>query len=119
MWEGLPACRELGWGISPRDNQFKHLHAAQLIKHILGLKHRNGTAGFCLVYLWYDVPGGEGEKHRQEIREFQTVVANDGVAFHAVTYQEVMRTLAQHRLGHEEYVDYLVDRYNANPDMGL
>ena len=112
LWDGLPACLELGRKLSPGDNHFKHLHAAQLLRHILGLKHRNGKTGFCLVYLWYDVPGAsEADRHRCEISEFQEIVMTDGIALHAVTFQDVISTLAQQRLGHEQYVDYLVNRY--------
>jgi len=50
LWAALPACAELGRQLSPCDSRFKHLHAAQLLKHILGLTHRSGATGFCLVY---------------------------------------------------------------------
>ena len=40
LWDGLSKTKELAKAISPDDKhkRFKYLHAAQLIKHILGLK---------------------------------------------------------------------------------
>lgn len=112
LWDGLPHCRELATRLSPDDNEFKHLHAAQLLKHLLGLKHAYGLGGFALAYLWYDVPGGEGWRHRQEVERFAGIVRSDGIDFRAVTYQEVFLHLARHhRDGHARYVDYLTERY--------
>lgn len=37
---GLPNLYELAKEISPDNNKFRHLDAAQLIKHILGLKKK-------------------------------------------------------------------------------
>lgn len=117
LWEDLPECHRLGRRLSPADDNFKFLHAAQLIKHILGLKHRNGKTGFCLVYLWYDLANvesdarGEADAHRKEITEFAAIAAADGIVFRSVSCQEVIASLAQQRVGHEDYVDYLAERY--------
>lgn len=112
IWDGLGGTRELAEGISPDDERFKHLHAAQLIKHILGLKHRASRTGFYLLYLWYDVPGEHGARHQEEIDEFSKVVRADGVRFRATTYQELILALADRcRAEHREYVDYLAERY--------
>ncbi len=112
LWPELPNCHQLARGISPSDDRFQHFHAAQLLKHILGLKHRNGRTGFKLLYLWYDVVGSDdADRHRHEIDEFRGIVDKDGVAFEAMTFQEVIERLRSHRIGHERYVDYLVARY--------
>lgn len=112
LWDGLPHCRDLAMRISPDDSEFEHLHAAQLLKHLLGLKHAFALGGFVLIYLWYDVPGVEGWRHRQELDRFASVVRGDGIDFRAVTYQEVILRLARHhRDGHAGYVDYLAERY--------
>jgi hypothetical protein len=112
LWEGLPHCRDLAARLCPDDSEFKQLHAAQLLKHVLGLKHSYGPGGFILAYLWYDVPGGEGWQHRQEVERFATVIRQDGIDFRAMTYQQVLLSLArEHRDGHAAYVDYLAERY--------
>jgi hypothetical protein len=38
LWTDIPNLRRFAESISPDDNEFIHLHPAQLIKHILGLK---------------------------------------------------------------------------------
>jgi hypothetical protein len=117
LWEDIPACREFAATIKSRDDHFQYLHAAQLVKHILGLKHRNGKGGFHLVYLWYDAPYEAADRHRQEIAEFQKIVTADGIAFSATTFQDAILALQKDRSGHEKYIDYLVKRYIA-PDCG-
>jgi len=57
IWEEISRLHKLAISINPRDNQFQHLHAAQLIKHILGLKREYGKTDFRLLYLWYDALG--------------------------------------------------------------
>jgi len=112
LWEGLPHCCDLATRLSPDDAEFRHLHAAQLLKHLLGFKHAYGLGRFILAYLWYDVPGGEGWQHRQEVERFAGIVRQDGIDFRAVTYQEVFLHLARHRRdGNAAHVDYLAERY--------
>lgn len=112
IWDALPHCRELAARLCPADNEFKHLHAAQLLKHVLGLRHSYGLTGFILTYLWYDVPGNEGAQHRQELETFAAVVRQDGIEFRAVTYQQVLLNLAREQYHeHASYVDYLAERY--------
>jgi hypothetical protein len=84
VWDGLPHCRDLAARLCPDDAEFKHLHAAQLLKHLLGLKHAYGLGGFVLAYLWYDAPGGEGWRHRQEVEQFAEIASRDGIDFRAV-----------------------------------
>jgi len=57
IWEDIPTIKSFAQSISPEDKQFKYLHPAQLIKHILALKKSFGRDGFRLLYLWYDVQG--------------------------------------------------------------
>lgn len=112
LWEDIPHLRELGRRISPDDTLFQHLHPAQLIKHILGLKRAFGTHGFRLLYLWYDVLGPDGNRHRDEVEKFAAAATEDGVMFHSVTFQELILGMAE-KLGdtHPEYVRYLTNRY--------
>ena len=87
------------------------MHAAQLLKHALGLRREFGPRRSRLLYLWYDVPGEAGAAHQREIDEFAGDVHGE-LRFQALTYQEFIgRIAARHRPEHEEYVDYLVERY--------
>ena len=119
IWNDLPnthglakRLRSAEKGPTAPDPWFTYLHAAQLIKHILGLKTKFGKDGFRLLYLWYDVPGEEGQSHRKEIETFSDIVQEDSVKFHSITYQELIIKLAdRHRLNHSGYVEYLTARY--------
>ena len=112
IWSDIPGLRAFAQRISPDDNEFKHLHPAQLIKHILGLKRQFGRGGFRLLYLWYDVLGEQGKCHQDEIAEFTKVAKEDRIKFHSLTYQELIAKLAsQLRPGHGEYIRYLTERY--------
>jgi hypothetical protein len=111
-WTQLPHTRRLAATISPDDQRFERFHAAQVVKHILGLMRAHGTDGFRLLYLWYDAFGTEAVGHRQEVEEFAATAREDGVAFQATTYQDVIVRLARgERANHQSYIDYMVERY--------
>ena len=112
IWDDIPKLRAFAQRISPDDKEFDHLHPAQLIKHILGMKRQFGRGGFRLLYLWYDVLGEKGKCHRDEVVEFARVAKEDGIKFHSLTYQELIVKLSAHlRDEHAEYVQYLTERY--------
>lgn len=112
LWPGLPALYAFAKTISPEDESRRHLHPAQLVKHILGLTTSVGAGKFRLVYLWYDVPGPDGARHRAELDAFTEIAMQDGVDFQSLTYQELVLRLAnKERASHGEYVDYLCERY--------
>lgn len=111
LWHDLPRCRALAAQITPDDQLFRHLHAAQLLKHVLGLKQAFGPGGFRLVYLFYAVPTPENRPHADEIERFAEAVRSDGVDFQPVTYQDVLLQLTRHRDRHPAYLDYLAERY--------
>jgi len=111
VWKNLSATKILAQEISPDDSRFRYLHAAQLIKHILGLNRKFGHSRYRLLYLWYDALGESGFKHRQEVEEFSEAIRKDGVLFHATTYQELIVCLSKYRDQHNKYVKYLTDRY--------
>lgn len=112
LWHDIPALRRLAESISPEDKDFVHLHPAQLIKHILGLKRAFGRDGFRLLYLWYDVLGGDGSRHREEVESFASVAKEDGIMFHSLTYQELICGMAGELWrDHEAYIRYLTERY--------
>lgn len=112
VWEDIPKVYDLAKSICPNDNKFIYVHAAQLIKHLLGLKSKFGKDGFRLLYLWYDVLGEEGANHRNEIEAFSDVVRADGVKFHAMSYQELIIKLSNgYRQEHGRYIKYHTERY--------
>ena len=112
LWTDLSALEKCAREISPDDNRYAYLHAAQLIKHILGLKACAETENFKLLYLWYDVLGKEGADHREEVEDFTQIAKADGVRFHAMTYQELINILDRYyRDDHPEYIKYLTERY--------
>lgn len=112
LWNDIPNLRKLAESICPDDRDFNHIHPAQLIKHILGLKRAFGRKGFRLMYLWYDVVGKEGNRHRDEVNRFAAIAKGDGVMFHSLSYQELICKMAsQLRSKHEAYIRYLTERY--------
>lgn len=112
VWENLPNLHALAKELSPDDKQNSYLHPAQLIKHILGLKQACGKSRFRLLYLWYDVLGSAGALHREEIDRFTETAKLDGVKFHAMSYQELIKKIAARRqVEHVDYLNYLSGRY--------
>jgi hypothetical protein len=112
FWGDLLHLRELAEQVSPDIAHFKHLDVPQLIKHLLGLTAHFSKEQFRLVYLWYDAPGPEAIKHREEIAEFAATASQDGISFRSMTYQDVILSLARNqRVRHTAYADYLVERY--------
>ncbi len=112
LWKDIPNIYNLAKAISPKDNEFKFLHPAQLIKHILGLKNQFGKKSFRLLYLWYDVLGEEGYLHRTEVEKFSTYAKSDDIKFSSITYQELITFLANNYYKtNEKFIDYITDRY--------
>lgn len=112
LWKEFPNLHILAKQINPEDDKFTFLHAAQLIKHILGLHNAVQKNGFKLLYLWFDAFGYEGEKHRDEIENFSKWARKDGVFFLSKSYQELIISLANdYRDDHAEYIQYVTERY--------
>ena len=112
VWNDIPNLLELAKTISLNDAKFTHLHPAQLIKHILGLKNKFGKDRFRLLYLWYDTIGPESGIHHKEIDEFTEITKADNLHFHAISYQELVIKLAKnYRDTHRDYIDYITGRY--------
>jgi hypothetical protein len=112
IWLDIPHLHRLSKTLSPDDHSFRFLHAAQLVKHILGLKRALGKEGFRLLYLWYDVLGEAGVIHRKEAEVFREAAKADEIKFHSVSYQELIAQLSKsYRTLHAEYIEYISDRY--------
>lgn len=113
IWSDIPHLYDLAKTICPDDHLFSYLHAAQLIKHILGLKKAcQSKDTFKLLCLWYDAPGMDGHIHREEVKRFSQIADADNVHFISLTYQELIISLAkEYRQEHPEYIKYLTQRY--------
>lgn len=112
LWSKLPNLHLLANKINPKDSEFEFLHAAQLIKHILGLQIEAKGKNFKLLYLWYDAFGYAGAKHREEIEEFSEYARKDEITFISKSYQELIISLANdYREDHPEYIHYMTERY--------
>lgn len=112
LWLEFPVLHNLAKKINPEDHEFTFLHAAQLIKHILGLTKEVGKDGFKLLYLWYDALGKEGAIHRDEIEIFTEYARKDEVFFLSKSYQELIISLANdYRDDHPAYIKYITERY--------
>lgn len=111
LWSGMPHVQALARELSPANKRYDHLDAAQLVKHVLGLRRCSDSA--CrLLYLYYDMPGSAGAKHAEEIADFIEVTRQDGIVVTSATYQDVLLWLARtHRADHAAYIDYMVERY--------
>jgi hypothetical protein len=119
LWHDWPNVRALACAIAPNDLMHSYLHAAQLIKHLLGLRKQNGT-NFVLIYLWFDVPGADAAiQHRREIESFSSVLKRDGIAFISRTYQEVFQALRRPgSVSENQHVLYLLERYATGLPFG-
>jgi len=108
QWPNLAKLAQL---ISPEDRIHQHLHAAQLLKHLLGL--RTNAERFTLAYLWFDVRGPAGRRHRDEAHEFTLRARRDGLDVWAMSWQELWAALAEEapEAEHRGYLNYLRDRY--------
>lgn len=112
LWKTYPNLKLLAETIKGDDTKFHHLHAAQLIKHILGLQNKVGKSKFRLLYLWYDVPDEDGCVHRTEIENFSVYTRADKINFSHISYQDVICNLVKHHyVGNEDYINYLSSRY--------
>ena len=116
LWKELSETKNLATNL---ENKYSHLDAAQLIKHILGLRTDNEKISkdkkITLLYLWYNVPGTEEAKeHQEEIEAFASITKADGINFRHITYQKVINKLNElcPEECHQDYRKYLNQRYN-------
>ncbi|MBC6442802.1 MAG: hypothetical protein GDA53_06720 [Rhodobacteraceae bacterium] len=74
-------------------DHYRHLHAAQLIKHAFGLARSFPRRPVTLLYLFWE-PANPGAcsvcaAHRKEVEEFRGRVAGSTPAFEAMSYPEL------------------------------
>jgi hypothetical protein len=106
-WRHLPTSLEMARALVAGDVEFRFLHAAQLIKHALGLTRSHGPQGFDLVYLWYRPPGSEGDATASEFDLFHAMLGNE-FSLRAITYQDLLNRVTG---GPEGWLQYVKDRY--------
>jgi hypothetical protein len=106
---GLPRCQELAADIDSRRERFRWLHAAQLLKHALGLARLDAPAT-TLVYLYYDWPSREATEHAVELARFAARISGD-CDFRVLTYQALHAALAAEATLDARYRAYLAQRY--------
>lgn len=110
LWaaKGLSRCQELARLLRDGRLVYRHLDAAQLLKHILGLA--STARRFELCYLYFDVQGKERGLHAAEIHDFRNRLGAD-LPFHVGTYQSVFEKLRVMTSASEAHVRYLASRY--------
>lgn len=126
FWKELPHLFELAKEISSYNQRFYYLDAARLITEIIALKKTYEESNrftsrnpddtirrrFCLLYLWYDVLGEDGIRHKNEIEEFAKIAENDFINFREISIQKLITKLVRDFYkGNEAYCDYLAERY--------
>jgi hypothetical protein len=113
-WSGLESWRRVAEEIDRGHLFFNSLHAAQLIKHVLGLARSYGPDAFALLYLWYRVPGPAGDAHQAELDRFQETIG-DAVDFRTATYPDVFSRITD---GLPGWIEYVRRRYSP-PDLAI
>ncbi len=106
---GLPRCQALAADIDSGRERFRWLHAAQLLKHALGLK-RLGAPATTLMYLYYDWPSREATEHAAELARFAGRIEAD-CDFRVLTYQALQAALVAEGTLDARYRAYLEQRY--------
>jgi hypothetical protein len=106
---GLPRCQSLADDLQRGRERPKLLHAAQLLKHALGLA-KSGARAPTLLYLYFDCPGREAATHRSELdRILERLVPE--IDLRVETYQELYRALCATPGLDPDYLSYLARRY--------
>ncbi len=69
------------------------------------------------MLLWYAPPVGMETVHaefRGELVRFERAAKADGIRFRSITYQDLVARLRAVTSSHDEYFQYLVERYFPN-----
>lgn len=106
---GLPRCQALAEELQDGRERYRFLHAAQILKHALGLAHE-GFRSSALVYLYYDRDCKEAAVHRAELERVAARLRPE-VDFRFATYQTLFDALRDADGVARDYVDYLGQRY--------
>jgi hypothetical protein len=106
VWSGvgLPRCQALAEDLQAGRERLTYLHAAQLLKHALGLV-QSGRRNSALIYLYYDWP-----VHRAELERVVARLVPE-VNLRGLTYQRLFGSLRAAPGVDAQYLDYLAQRY--------
>ena len=111
-WVDIPAWRALAENLAGPHPPYRGLARAQLVKHLLGLKHGpwRRRSGSCTSTLTLRAPRQQSTA-RNSSRSSQPF-KGDPIRFQALTVQEfIVRAVHKVRAEHRAYVDYLAERY--------
>lgn len=127
MWRDR-AVQEMFLTLRLQPERYTFLRASQLLKQIMGLKHkfRDRKLRIVLAYVYWE-PSGElrnspvCRRHREEIKDFQRRMRKCSVSFVAMTYQDLwnswLRTTSSPSL--RKHVEALKARYSIAVDIAL
>lgn len=112
----MSRCEDLARRIHAGQEEFRHVNAPQLLKHILGVANRF-QKNFTLLYLWYDYPVGGyssfgAAEHRAEVETFMLRLDGE-IDFRAMTYQELFKKMQSAPTVDGNYIAYLAEQYFA------
>ncbi len=115
----LTPCADLALAIQSGQLVFHSFDAAQVLAHILGLSRTYGASDYRLLYLWYEIPGAEADRHREEVAVFKARLGG-AVPFEAISWQQVFEGLVAAcggtgATGHANYLNWLRNRYFGPP----
>jgi hypothetical protein len=106
---GLPRCQALAEDLQSGRERLKFVHAAQVLKHVLGLA-RSGAPRWTLIYLYFDWPRPEAATHRAELARVLERIGREADVG-AVTYQALWDSLCSSASVEPDYSSYLAARY--------
>jgi hypothetical protein len=108
---GLPRCQALAEDLQNGHERLKHLNAAQLLKHALGLA-KGGYSRSVLGYVYFDWPAREAAMHVAEVTRVMSRLSGE-VDLRVLTYQALFRALRDSPGIDGDYLGYLERRYFA------
>jgi hypothetical protein len=92
--DASPSWRRVYDRLKEHPSVYKHLNAAQIVKHYLGLKNTFKDEDITLLYLFWEPTDWEDEAafcvHRREVDEFAASVSDDRLRFVAQSYNELL-----------------------------
>jgi hypothetical protein len=109
-WGPLRGCRGLAHDLQANPRRYGHLAVGRILSLVLAMTHAHGPHRFRLVYLWYEMPGSEARRHRDEIDRLRMRIGGE-VDLVTRTWQELFADLQALGGEHTGHIGYLADRY--------
>lgn len=122
-----PAWRDMYRSLVRRPRRFRHLDAAQLVKHHLGMRHSlaDSVGRRVLVYVYWEPVSVDAlpafRRHRDEVAEFAGDVSGSEVEFRPTTWDELWTEWSDSGSwkGIRTHVDALRARYTVRVEDSL